>query len=277
MLFIYSVFVILPRKTALCIASDVAKLLYPFLKKEKRIAFDNLAVIEPDPLKRRLIVKKLFVNIAKNLVDMMRLWWLRRDKLFSVVDVEGEEEVRKLYNSGKGVLVITTHQGAFEYIPAYLAAKGYKVAVVGRRLYDPRLDRMLVSMRKSWGTVNLATDREPEKLSRFLSSGYLLGLLVDLNLRSVKNEKSILFGREVLSPKGPVLLALRSSSPVVPLAIRRTRDDRFKITVLPGFYLLRSGNLDEDVRAGLLLFNRCVESLIMLAVDEWPRTHPRFL
>jgi len=255
----------------------MAKVVHLFLKKEKKVAFDNLAVIEPDPLRRRIIVRRLFVNIAKNLVDMIRLWWIRKDKLFSLVDVEGEERVRQFYERGDGVIVITTHQGAFEYIPAYFAAKGYRVAVVGRRLYDPRLDRIVVSMRKSWGATNLATDEEPGKLSRLLSSGYLVGLLVDLNLRSVKNEKSVLFGREVLSPKGPVLLALRSSSPVVPLAIRRTRDDRFKIKVLPGFYLSRGGNLDEDIRAGLLLFNRCVGKLVMLAVDEWPWMHPRFL
>ena len=137
-----------------------------FAKKDRKIAIENVGLLRKSyPDLPNDLARLSFANTGRNSAVMARIAHdLPRGKLH--VDFTGAERFDRLYREGKGVIVVTGHIGAFELIPAFLSMKGYKVAVVGKRLFDSRLDRLLVSNRKGFEIVNIPSDASARRLLR---------------------------------------------------------------------------------------------------------------
>lgn len=180
------------------------------------------------------------------------------------------------YKRGKGLIGITGHIGNFELLAVYLANLGYRIAVIGREIYDVRLDNILVGNRESLGITNFATTETPRKVLSWLKAGGVLGVLIDTDSIRVRGEFVPFFGRLANTPIGQSLLGLKAGAAFVPAACLRTDDNRYRVVIKPEVRIQSSGNVEEDAYRMTAECTRALEELIEENKSQWIWLHNRW-
>jgi KDO2-lipid IV(A) lauroyltransferase len=269
----------LPRNTAISIGGLLGGLAYFTIGDARRRTICNLRLAfggEQKKKELRRLALGVFRNLGKNVADAVRLKNMKWEDVDRITDVEGLENLDRAYRQGKGIVGLTGHIGNFELMAAWFSLKGYKVSVIGREVYDPRLDRLLVKNREKVGLENIPTTAGIKPILKVLKSGRVLGMLADQDSSRVRGVFVDFFGRPARTPVGPILLPYKTGSPIIPMAIVREDKNRYKIVVKPEVKLVFSENREKDV---LEVTQRCakvLESIIREYPDQWLWMHDRW-
>lgn len=222
-------------------------------------------------------VRACFESMAKNLIDIIRMGQWSKEYIGDIVNIEGLEHFDSAYNQGKGVIALTGHIGNFELLAAWFSYyKGYKVSVIGRKLYDIRFDRMLVSQRQRFNINNIPTTSSVKTIMKVLNDGHLLGVLLDQDSTKVTGCFVDFFGKKANTAAGPIYIARKTGSPVLPMAIYRKNDDKYSIRIMPPLELNWTNNKDENIKKTLVKCNRAIEELIRYNPTQWVWIHNRW-
>lgn len=247
------------------------------LRRDRKIAMTNLSYVFPEKSHNEIknLAGRVFQNASMNLADAALAKKII-DSEPRIWRVEGEKRLREYQETFGGGVVITGHIGCFELIPGICAKIGYKVGVVGRQLYDPRVDEILVRQRESLGMVVVPSDSSPRKLIRLIREGYFIGILMDTNTKSVDGRLSEFFGLQTRTISGPIGLSILLERPPLPMAIYREEKNRFVLKIHPPLKFELSGDKDKDLENGLRSANIVIEQMILDSPEEWIWFHSKF-
>jgi KDO2-lipid IV(A) lauroyltransferase len=269
---------LLPRRASLALGGWLGVLAYLLLSKERKITHHNLKTFFSlqNSSQLRFLSRSVFINIGKSAADAVRLPKWREKDFRELVWVEGLTRFDSAYKRGKGLIAVTGHISNFELIAAYFSWLGYKTAVIGREVYDPRLDKLLIKNRTAVDTQNIPTDSSVKVVMQALKDGKALGILVDQNSSRVSNLKVDFFGEKANTPKGPFAIACKLGCPVVPLAIARTKGDYYRIIVGEILEPNEKKSGEESVIDLAQRTNQFLESIIREYPDQWVWMHKRW-
>lgn len=272
------IFNILPRKLSIMLAGFFGEIWYLLGSKDRNIAKTQMEFALG--LKGRQLdayVRACFEMMFKNLTDVVIMKNWSREYIGSIVKVEGFENIEQAYKQGKGVIALTGHIGNFELMAAWLSYyKGFKSAAIGRKLYDERLNNMLMAQREHFNILNIPTTTSVKAIISALKDGYTMGVLLDQDSRKVSGNFIDFFGKKALTAAGPIHIARKLGVPVVPLAIYRQPDDTYLIRILPRLELEWTDNKDDDIINGLKKCNQAIEQLIRHDPIQWVWIHKRW-
>jgi len=268
----------LPRWLALRIGGVIGEILYLAGYRDRNMVCRQLEfALNLSGQTLKAYARANFENMIKNLVDTIRMSNWTPEFIGSIVEVEGYEYFESAYNQGQGVICLTGHIGNFELMAAWFAAyKNCKVAVIGRELYDKRLDDKLISQRAKFNIENIPTTSSIKSIMRALHTGHALGVLLDQDSTRVSGYFIDFFGRKAITAAGPMYIARKTGSPVVPVAIYRQLDDRYIIKIMPQLELAWTDDKEQDIQNALEKCNRALESLIKFDPLQWIWIHNRW-
>ena len=103
-----------------------------------------------------------------------------------------------------------------------------------------------------------------------------IAFVMDLDSSRVSGYFVPFFGHPAKTAAGPIFIGRKTGSPVVPLALFRTQDDRFLLKILPAFDIPVTDNKEEDIKAALLQCNKALEELINYDPTQWIWIHKRW-
>jgi len=293
---------LLPRKLSLFLGASLGRLAYLIFPEARKVTFKNLKIAFPvqngsnrkknsgrgpretgfryaqqaPPLRKRLSLK-VFEGLGRNAVDAVRLPKMSWEEIQKITKVEGIEHLEKAYSLGKGVIGVTGHISNFELLAAYVSLRGYKLSAIGRELYDPRLNELLIKNRQKMGVQNIYSTAGVKEVIKVLNSGRMIGVLIDQDTSRVKGIFVDFFGKKARTPVGPVILALKLNVPIVPMAIVQTREGNYKIFVQEEVKPLAGNTKEENI---YYLTQKCTEFLeqvIREYPDQWVWMHKRWL
>ncbi|HVP07846.1 MAG TPA: lysophospholipid acyltransferase family protein [Candidatus Acidoferrum sp.] len=250
-----------------CLPRDRAR-----MHEHLRMAFGNSLTVA----QRRRIGRRFFVNSGKNLVDVLRFKRHYAHDIKPNLKVEGLEHFDKAYKAGHGLIGVTGHIGNFELLAVHMASLGYRIAVIGRELYDPRLDALLVENRASMGLTNLATTDSPKKYLSWLKGGGALGVLIDTDSMRVRSMFVPALGRLSNTPVGQTILGLRAGSAFLPMACVREPGNRYKIIIKPAIEYQLTQDFEADVKNVTALCTKELDEIIRAYPDQWIWIHNRW-
>ncbi len=275
-----AVFDLLPRSTAILLGRFLGEAASLVDIKERELAEENLRNAYGDKwsdMKVKLIARECFAMMGVNATDVIlsRKW--TANELEGMIDTEGMEHFDKAFARGKGVIGLTGHIGNFELMAAWFSAvKQIPLSVIGRELYDKRFDNLVVGNRRRFGLENIPSDSSAKTIYSLLKDGRMLGVLLDLDSSKVSGYFAPFFGRPANTAAGPIVIGRKTGSPVVPMAMFRTSEDRYLLKVLPAFKIKNSKDKESDILDGLTRSNKALEKLINFDPAQWMWIHNRW-
>ncbi len=269
----------LPRNFAIFVGGTLGKSAFALIRDARRRTLSNLSLAfgdEKNDKELRKLGSKVFENVGKNVADAVRLKRMKWQDIDRIVEIEGLEHFDQAYGLGKGVIALTGHIGNFELLAAWFSLRAYNVSVIGRELYDSRLDRLLVENRESVGLENIPTRAGVKPIIRALKKGRALGVLADHDSSRVRGVFVNFFGKSARTPVGPILLPYKTGSPIIPMAIVRKGKNSYKIIVKPRIELTLSDDREKDVLDVTQKCTKVLESIIREYPDQWLWMHDRW-
>jgi len=224
----------LPRGVVMPAASAMGNAAYDLAGAKQDLIHDNLARamgMAPDDRRVAAEARRAFRNYAKYLADMMRIGDLTDEQAADLVRIANLELLREARAEGNGVLLCTVHVGGMDLIGPGLKRHGESLHVVADdttygRLYDH------LAAQRARQSIFLIGWRNLRGLFKALRAGQNLVLFCDGGYRA--GDVPVEFcGEATTFPNGPATLAAKSGAPMLPVACRRTEDDRFVARGLP--------------------------------------------
>jgi len=193
------------------------------------------------------LVAAYWVNHQKRFMELFMVRELTPQKLPSVVDFEGLEHLDAALSKGHGVLLPVPHIGNERLHHILLAVKGYPMSVISSSYADhgSYARKIKIEASKHFHDVGYAGD------SRWLLSALKQNRVLQIASTAEAGSQGAFvqfLGQELLLPTGWARLALKTDAPVLPSALLRMPDDRFRLVIKPEFPLVRSGNRIADLQ-----------------------------
>jgi len=219
-------------------------------------------------LAARLHVARTFVTLGALLGDTTRLLDPRtRASTRLPLPAAAVATLREALAEGRGVILVTAHQGLWEHLAAALVEESFALTTPVRRSYDPRLERLVhAAVRDDRGVRTLDRD-DPHAgiaLLRALRAGGVAGFLVDLNVRGATVSAPFL-GVPAWTTHAPARLARASGAPIVVAC------------AVPGrVHIERLTGDRRDVEATTTAIAAAISANILAAPHHWIWMHERF-
>jgi len=271
-------FRILPRKAALMIGSFLGRIAPYFVPKERRLAEKHLTMAfgnEKDNQEIRRLSRDIFRFLALNFVDMVRLNTMTTEEIERICIVHNIEFMQEAHSKGKGIIALSGHMGCWELMGSWLTTIGIKPYALARRLYDPRLERLLVDNRERGGMTVISRGENTREILRAFKQGHLVGMLVDQDT-DIRGIFVDFFGQPAHTASAPALLSLRYGVPIVPLFIYRDNNHNHHICVGEPLGIEPTGDMEHDIELLTASAAKVTENFIREHPEQWVWFHQRW-
>lgn len=270
---------LLPRGGAIFAGKQIAIAAYHLHGRLRRVGYRNLALAMPelDPAERRVIVRRVFINLGRLLGEFSQFPKITRQNISKLVEYDGLENYKGATERGRGVLMLTGHVGAWELCAFAQGVYGHPLNFLVRPLDNPLLDRMVSHYRELSGNRTIDKNRAVKPVLDILRRGQDVGLLIDVNTLPDQGVFCDFFGTPACSTTGLAVFALRADAPVVPgFLIWDERLRKHRLRFEPEIPLIRTGDFKEEVMLNTARFTKVIEEYARRYPDQWLWVHKRW-
>jgi Kdo2-lipid IVA lauroyltransferase/acyltransferase len=266
---------LLPGPAPYAIARRLARLWAWLSPDKRRVARINLRRCYPHlgEAEREKLVHDSFIHYICTVLETGRNWFWDTDRLQALCDgIVNEELLLRELHSGKGLVVLAPHFGAWEYLGMYLQ-RFPDIAILYKPPGHPGLEKALLAKRERGGANMLAANPAGlRKLYAHVRAGKGAGVLPDQQPSQGQGRFAPFFGipalTAVLSPR----LIKATGCRVLMGVCERLPQGRYRVHMLPADEAVYSEDLDEAL-AGV---NRGVERCIDIDIAQYLWSYRRF-
>lgn len=249
------------------------------LSKNYRVSVtDNLRqVLGPDYPERALtqMVRRVFRNGGQNMIDLLMIPHLSSDEIVAQVKlVSGKwSYLDEAFSKGKGVVIVTGHLGAFDFIGQALHHRGYKLTSVTGRTTSRFLFDAVTFLRRSHNMHLVeASPSGIRRVFKGLQRGEGAVFVTDRDFFTSGMHVNF-FGRETTLSQGAVRIARDTGAMIVPVFGMRTADGH-GLRVEPPFQVEKTADREADIARGLNQIVPLLEDAIRATPDQWVMYQP---
>lgn len=222
---------------------------------------------------RDRLVRKSFVHYLCSILETGHNWYWPVEKLQEqCVEVVGEEMIEQSLKSGRGVVALAPHFGAWEYLGMYLQLIP-EIAILYKPPSNPRLEKALLDKRRRGG-ANLipATASGLRELYAHIRAGKGAGILPDQQPSGGKGRFAPFFGVPALTAVLVPRLVQRTGCLVALTACERLPGGRYRVHIMPADEEIYS----DDIDTALAAVNKGVERCIAIDPAQYLWSYKRF-
>jgi KDO2-lipid IV(A) lauroyltransferase len=237
----------------------------PLRRRWLRANFGHVLGVPPDDKAAHKMARAAYLNYSRYILELMRLPWLKPDKVDALLEVHSLDSFLDVYRASKGLVLVAAHLGNNEAAAAGFAKQGLQINVVGDDSSYPELYELFERQRESWG-VKMISWRNLRGVFGALRRHEGLVLLVDWGYRAdgipVK-----MFGSWTTLPAGPAILAAKHGSAIVPFSINRLPNGTFRAAADEPIYV--PSNSPSDLAIATQKIATALEGHISPAPEQW--------
>lgn len=231
------------------------------------------------PPQRRQAIRRLFGNLGCIAAEMAQVPRLDANFIRRHVRVIGKEHFDTAREEIKkhGLIAITAHLGAWEWIPQYGALmEDVEVIAVARELSNPLMQTWTERLREHHGVRVAYRKKAGVATLRALKRGGGVGILAD---QCIKGEGIFapFFGRPAHTLTGPARLALKTGAVVLPMfMIRDTKPPYWTLHILEPLEIPAEENSELQAYRLTAAFTSTIEKAVRQWPDQWVWFHKRW-
>ena len=254
----------------------VGRTLGPHLRAS-RTADRNLRRALPalDAEARARIITAVWDNLGRNIAELPHLAVLGGATAAAGWDIEGEQHLAPC-RGGKQALFFSGHFGNWELVLPIAASLGLPVSGFYRAASNPRIDRLIQSLRNGPGSVSMFPKGAAGARAAIahLQHGGSLGMLVDQKMND--GIAVPFFGEPAMTAPALAQFALRYRAPLIPIRVARLGPARCRMIVEAPLEVAVTGRRHEDIYALSLAINQRLEQWIRQDPGSWLWLHRRW-
>jgi KDO2-lipid IV(A) lauroyltransferase len=197
------------------------------------------------------------------------------ERVTAQISLEGIEHLRAVFDRHGRAIVLTAHLGNWELLTLAPALTGYPLTVVARALDSAALGAWADRLRRAAGVEVVDKRQALRPVLAALRRGRLVGVLLDQNTARREGVFVPFFGRLASTSRSVALLAVRTSTPVVPAFTRRVAPGRHRITIHPALPI-PEGRDEDTVLALTARCTEAIENAVRAAPEQWLWAHDRW-
>lgn len=265
-----------PEPAANGIGKVIAFILCFFIKKMRGEQYKNIRIIlgkDANEKEVRRIVKRVWQNWGRYLLDFFRLSRLDRDNLRAFVsEIKGREIIERGLKKGRGVIIITAHLGHWELGALCLQLTGFKTNVIKSPYESDNINITLDKLREK-NNINTIHIRKNDpafiiKIHEALKRNELVTIQGD---RDVEKKGIMLdfFGEPAYFPKGPMLIAMKTKSPVIPAFTFMDDNGLYHTVAEEEIEIEDTGNEERDLKINMERMVRVIEQYVRKYPEQW--------
>jgi KDO2-lipid IV(A) lauroyltransferase len=215
----------------------------------KRLRFNIARVLGKDPIDPAVVsvARAAMESYFRYWADLFRLQTFTIDEIRARARFENQHVLDDSLAKGKGVVVVLTHSGNWDFCGAFVASTYRNITSVAERLKPEKLFDAFVEVRTRYGITVLphkGGSRPPfEILKERLSDGQIVALASDRDFTR-RGIPAKFFGVETLFPGGAVRLAQETGAALIYAAL--WNDGKVAVLTLSGPIEVQ-GRSDVDI------------------------------
>ena len=261
---------LLPYDLVLWIGKIFGHLYYLLIKKQRNRAIQQMMPalgVSEDEAKK--IVRKSFINLARNVFDILYMPNLNEKNLGEYIEIDHLERMRDALAEGHGVVVLTGHIGTWEWLSAAFSLNGMPVTAIAKLQPNQEYSRVLDDLRATIH-VEIFNRGTSELLAagRALKAGKILGFLADQDGGPGGAFINFL-GKTASTPLGPAVFAKKFHVPILPAFILRREDGRHRVVIGEVLRYEDHGDSEKDLFDLTEQMTRIIEKIIRENPTQW--------
>jgi KDO2-lipid IV(A) lauroyltransferase len=268
------------EKSVYRFADFAAKLGFVIAGKQRKNALESLTIAfgnEKEKKEIQQIAKASFEYMAKGGLELFYL--IQHPEIIKQkVSFVGKENLEKALAEGKGAICVSAHFGNFPLMICKFAREGYKTNCIMRNMRDQQVEDIFQEKRTKLGIRTIYSKPRPQCVSESIAAlrnNELLFIQLDQNFGSGGVFVDF-FGTKAATATGPVVFALRTDAPIIPVFIIRNKDNTHRIIIEPPFHLEKKTMSEETIEANIARITKIIEGYIRKYPEEWGWIHRRW-
>jgi KDO2-lipid IV(A) lauroyltransferase len=265
----------LPQRGPEYLSLKLTGLAFSLSPVKRNTTHTNLAACFPELTvgERSRLASDSFTHYVCSVLESGRNWYWPLDRLQALNDeVIGEDIVTECLASGRGIVALAPHFGAWEYLGVYLQ-KYPDVAIVYKPPSSPALEKALTEKRRRGG-ANLipANTAGLRALFAHVRAGKGAGILPDQQPAGGHGQFAPFFGVQALTAVLAPRLIQKTDCHVLLVGCERRPGGRYRI------HFMRADEdiYSPDLQTALTAVNRGVERIIAIDPAQYLWSYKRF-
>ena len=271
---IYKITSIIPMNLVTNLGGFIFKLIGPLTKKQKIVRKNYLQIFPGANEIKILKESKLsWINTGKTFFELLILPRIIADN--ARINVEGLSNVTDILKNNEQVIFVGIHESNWEILLPTIDKLGIGVGGIYRHINNPRIDKLILNIRKKSVLSNISFYTPKGKQSakdiiNGIKKGLSLVLLIDQ--KDSAGELIPFFNKPSKTQTGFLKLAKKYNMKIIPIRNIRDKKNEFKVKFYPP--LENSKNIsDIDLMATIHLM---IEGWIKECPSSWFLQHNRF-
>ncbi|MEZ5538362.1 MAG: lysophospholipid acyltransferase family protein [Pseudomonadales bacterium] len=218
--------------------SDIlAVVLERFVRYRHKAIKKNLAKAFPEKSKieRKQIEHQFYRYLADVIVEIIMLSRMKPEELLRRFEIVGLDEVKAVMDKKQSVILLSAHQGNWEWMLAAVAtASPYALDALYRPLHNPAADKFFMAMRTRFRSHMIPADKAAKIILKLRRETRAFGILGDQNPRRRDNKYWTTFmGVDTPVVIGPERIAKMTNYPLYYVATEKVSRGKYRCHIKP--------------------------------------------
>ena len=260
------------------IAPILAFVFFYFIPIRKNVVIENLQIAFPenDQTSNKKLAFRIYSSFAVTLVEIMCLPFLKKSDLADALDCNNPELIIEKYNEGKGVILLSSHFGNWEFGAIATAIQTQlPFSVVVKPLRNPLVSEWMNKARTKFGNEVVPLGISIRKTYQTLKEKKIVAMVADQ--RGPKEGAKVdFFEKKVAAYTGPAALSLKTGAPLICGITIRSEDYKYKMVLVE----ISQDNLPASEEDKILELSQrymsYLEKVIRKHPEQWLWMHKRW-
>ena len=252
--------------------ADVAFIFVPIRKKH---IIDSLTKSFPNNSEQEIkkIAKDVYKQFVCTVVEIIFVSKMTDEQIKNSVNFQNIYLIEKALKNGKGGVIMSAHFGNWEML-ALSFGKRYPLSVIVAKQENPYFDNIINGIRSTRGYKTIYKEFAPLGVLKALKRNEFVAILADQHA-GVQGVYTPFFYREVSTPKGPAVFALRAKCPLYTGFCARQHDGRYLVT-FEEIALPDTGDDEKNIEIIMTEYNKILQRHVEENPSFWFWFHRRW-
>ncbi len=259
-------------------ATILALVFFYIIPIRKKVVFKNLKIAFPenDSQSNKKLAFRIYLSFAITLVEILYLPYIKKEKLINAVECSNPELIVKKYTEGKGVILLSSHFGNWEFGAISVAMQvQLPFSVIVKPLRNSLVYQWMNNFRTKFANEVVPLGISIRKTYQTLKEKKIVAMVADQ--RGPREGVRVdFFGKKVSVYTGPAALALKTGAPLICGIAIRQKNYKYKMDLVE----ISQQNLPDGEEEKILEISQrhtsYLEKIIRENPEQWLWMHNRW-